>query len=1142
MSRAFSSDRRPRSRAAAAVPGRNGYVLAVGVTAMPLVATAALSSEADGQPGLVLLVLPILLSAYAGGLGPGLVSTAIAAAGANYLLLPPTHAFSLPAGIGSAEWLGLIAVGVVISFLNGALQQSRAAAEASQRLYAVTLASIGDAVVATDIAGRVTFLNREAERLTGVRPEQGVGQPLGRVVEAEDAETETDNPIEDWAVLLGDGRSVASHRRLLVRAHDGAEIPVESVAAPLRGPGSEPDGFVVVFRDRAEQDAAETMRREMALQRQLSKIAASAPGAIYAMRLEPDGTTIAIPYASPGITQICGVPAEHVCADAAALFSLIVPDDVDRVRDTLLRSAEPPSPWRCEFRITRRGGGTAWVETNAMPEREADGATLWHGFLSDVTERHEAEVTWREQAALVDLSSDAVFVRAADTDALTSWSTGAERLYGWTAREAVGRIPHALLSTRWPEGLDEVRDCLQRTGRWEGELVHTAADGREITVLSRQALQRDAGDAPRSILEINTDITRRKQREQELAAAEARWRAVAENLPGASVVIFDEQLRYTEARGEALYALGFAADDVIGKPVGAAAPGGRNQKMLAACREALAGRASEFETEFGDRSFFARVVPLELGNARRHGLALSVDVTERQRAEQRRKLSEERFRTLLETAPDPIFGVAADGRITFASPRVQVLLGYEPDELVGQPIETLIPERLRDVHRAHRRAYIVAPTTRSMGAGRELFALRKNGSELPVEISLGVADDRPGSVTTAVMVDITERMQLGEQLRQAQKLEAVGQLAGGVAHDFNNLLLVISGYCAAVREDIGDGPGAADLAEVQRAAERASELTRQLLAFSRRQVLNPVDLDLGAVARDLLPMLGRLIGEDVEVVLLTEDGLPAVHADRAQMEQVIVNLAVNARDAMPTGGTLTIETRPLELDERYASQHLDVAAGRHVCLAVTDTGTGIDPDVAGHLFEPFYTSKEVGRGTGLGLATVHGIVAQSGGHIRVYSEPGLGAAFKVYLPASTRAATRVQAPVVDEPAGSETVLLCEDEDPVRRLMERILTQGGYTVLSAATPDQALGLASARSDTIDVLVSDVIMPGLSGPELARRLREDLPSLRTLFVSGYTAETARGRGNLPAGSVLLEKPFSRAALLRALRDLLDRRQSA
>ncbi|MGH2942947.1 MAG: PAS domain S-box protein, partial [Solirubrobacteraceae bacterium] len=418
----------------------------------------ALGVEGDHDPALVLFTLPILLSAYVGGLGPGLVSTAIAAVGTNYLVLPPVSALSLPAGLESAEWLGLIVVGVVISFLNAALRWSRATAEAAERRYAVTLASIGDAVIATDVEGRMTFVNRAAERLTGIRAEQSLGQPLARAVDATDAETQA--PLTDRAVL-GDGASVTSHPRLLLRPGEGAGVRVESIAAPIRNGDSGPDGFVVILRDRAEQDAAEDMRREMALQRQLSKIAGSAPGAICAIRMAPDATTISIPYASAAIAQICGVTSDGVRADASAFFDLVDPDDAGRVRDTLARSAEHLSLWRCQFRVTSAAGDTVCVESNAMPEREADGGTLWHGFLSDVTDRHEAEVALREQLALVDLSSDAVFVRAADTGALTSWSTGAHQLYGWSAEQALDRLPHELLSTRWPEGRQIVRDSLE---------------------------------------------------------------------------------------------------------------------------------------------------------------------------------------------------------------------------------------------------------------------------------------------------------------------------------------------------------------------------------------------------------------------------------------------------------------------------------------------------------------------------------------------------------------------------------------------------------------------------------------------------------------------------------------------------------
>jgi two-component system cell cycle sensor histidine kinase/response regulator CckA len=374
-----------------------------------------------------------------------------------------------------------------------------------------------------------------------------------------------------------------------------------------------------------------------------------------------------------------------------------------------------------------------------------------------------------------------------------------------------------------------------------------------------------------------------------------------------------------------------------------------------------------------------------------------------------------------------------------------------------------------------------------------------------------------------VLRDITERRRLEDQLRQSQKMEAIGQLAGGVAHDFNNLLTVIGGYSEIARRRIGAGPGANELLEVERAAERAAQLTRQLLAFSRQQVLDPHPLDLGEVAAGLLPMLRRLIGEDIEIAMLAAPGLPSVLADRSQIEQVVVNLAVNARDAMPSGGTLTIETR---------------VADERVALIVTDTGVGMERDVLDRVFEPFFTTKGVGHGTGLGLATVHGIVNQSGGDIVVYSEPGLGTSFKVYLPISGDA----PAPADAEPAadleqlrGDETVLLCEDEEGVRHLIETVLTSHGYRVLSAAGPLQALEIAAERD--IDVLVSDVIMPDLSGPELARRMESLRPGVRTLFVSGYTAETVRGRGRLPADSAFLEKPFHQLSLLRAIRGLLS-----
>jgi CheY-like chemotaxis protein len=351
-------------------------------------------------------------------------------------------------------------------------------------------------------------------------------------------------------------------------------------------------------------------------------------------------------------------------------------------------------------------------------------------------------------------------------------------------------------------------------------------------------------------------------------------------------------------------------------------------------------------------------------------------------------------------------------------------------------------------------------------------------------------------------------------------MEAVGQLAGGVAHDFNNLLTVIAGYGEIARRHIGAGPGSNELGEIQRAAERAGELTRQLLAFARRQVLEPVLLDLNDVAGGLVPMLGRLIGEDIEIAMLAGDDLPPVLADRAQLEQVVINLAINARDAIPDGGTLAIETG---------------VAGEHVRLAVSDTGTGIAAEVLEHIFEPFYTTKDVGLGTGLGLATVHGIVTQSGGRVEVASDLGLGSTFTVLLPAASSEHTDEPVEQRAQPrlGGTETLLLCEDEDAVRQLVELVLRGAGYTVHSAATPQEALALADRHGDAIAALVTDIVMPGMSGLELAERLSP----LRALFLSGYSAEAADRAGGLPPGSAFLEKPFDHGALLAEVRELLD-----
>jgi hypothetical protein len=482
---------------------------------------------------------------------------------------------------------------------------------------------------------------------------------------------------------------------------------------------------------------------------------------------------------------------------------------------------------------------------------------------------------------------------------------------------------------------------------------------------------------------------------------------------------------------------------------------------------------------------------------------------------------EQELQAILDATMDVVVVFDSERRFLSVNGAACRFYGRTRDELVGSRLDDLIGTERAEADWEG----FLTPERIAQGMLEHVWEGEQDGRRRVLEVR-SRPEFLPGR-HLFVLRDVTERRVLEDQLRQAQKMEAVGQLAGGVAHDFNNLLTVIGGYSEIARRRIGAGPGANELIEVERAAGRATQLTRQLLAFSRQQVMDPVSLGLGEVVSGLLPMLRRLIGEDIEIAVLTADGLPTVLADRSQLEQVIVNLAVNGRDAMPTGGTLTIETR---------------VVGDDVCLSVTDTGVGMSRETLDHVFEPFFTTKEAGQGTGLGLATVHGIVAQSGGRVHVYSEPELGTSFKVYLPASDRAAAPADADATDTAAtlaGDETVLLCEDEEGVRHLIEFVLTTHGYKVLATAAPHAALELAAEIAEPVHLLVTDVILPDMSGPELARRMQSLRPGVRTLFVSGYTAETVRSRGRLSADSAFLEKPFDQRSLLRAVRTLLDQR---
>jgi two-component system cell cycle sensor histidine kinase/response regulator CckA len=519
-------------------------------------------------------------------------------------------------------------------------------------------------------------------------------------------------------------------------------------------------------------------------------------------------------------------------------------------------------------------------------------------------------------------------------------------------------------------------------------------------------------------------------------------------------------------------------------------------------------------------------------------ISILEDITARKQAEEAMRLSEERYRDLFENANDIMYTLDLEGDFTSVNKKGGQLTGYEQRDFFSLKILDIIAPDYRGL--AQNRISEIL-TDASATTVYEIEIVCKDGTRLPVEISSRAINEAGRSVgVQSIARDISERKRLEDQLRQSQKMESIGRLAGGIAHDFNNLLTAIIGYSQLVRYRLAsEDPLRTDIEEIEKAGKRAAELTHQLLAFSRKQILQPKILDLNNVISNIEKMLRRLIGEDIEFRTELAADLGQVKVDPGQIDQIIMNLAVNARDAMPQTGKLTVETENVELDESYAQNHLSVNPGRYVMLAVSDTGIGMDKETQARIFEPFFTTKESGKGTGLGLATVYGIVKQSGGHIWVYSEKGQGTTFKIYLPRIEESTEAEEKPASSRETftGTETILLVEDDEMVRQLTHQILELSGYIVLEASNPAEALRLHEAYKDPIHLMITDIVMPGMSGRELAQQLAQKGHQVKVLFISGYTDNAIVHHGILDEGTHFLQKPFTPDSLTRKIREILS-----
>lgn len=604
---------------------------------------------------------------------------------------------------------------------------------------------------------------------------------------------------------------------------------------------------------------------------------------------------------------------------------------------------------------------------------------------------------------------------------VSRWTTGCERLYGWSRQEAIGQVVHELLATVFPEPIEEIRDKIARQVDWQGELIHHGKDGRPIIVASRWVVASSLDQARPVIVQTNTDISDLKRIQADLAEREAHLRSILATVPE-SMIVIDE-----------------------------------------------AGTIASFSTA------------------------------------------------------------------------AEKLFGYSSEEVYGKNVRMLMPSPDREAHDGYLSHYLTTGERRIIGYGRVVSGQRKDGTVFPMELSVGEAIANGKRIFTGFVRDLTSRHKIEEELRQSQKMEAVGQLTGGLAHDFNNLLTVISGNLEMIEARLQEPKLLSLVSEAQAAAEDGAKLTAQLLAFGRRQPLNPKLMDVGKFVSGFSDLLRRTLGEAIELRTVVTGSVNEALVDGSQLQNALLNLAINARDAMPRGGILSIEISRSRLDTDYARMYPEVRTGEYVLIAVTDTGVGMSSETKERAFEPFFTTKGMGAGTGLGLSMVYGFAKQSGGLVQLYSEIGQGTSIRIFLPAQV-ALPPIQPDRADEnkkaniPRGFERVLVVEDDARVRRVTVSRLLDAGYSVIEATNGTEALALFQENRD-IALLFTDVVMPGgMAGDELAHKVRTLRPEIKVLFTSGYAEPTIAGRELAEAGS-WLKKPYTARELAIRLRELLD-----
>lgn len=1019
----------------------------------------------------------------------------------------------------------------------------------SEERYRTILENIEDGYYEVDLEGNFIFFNDAVCRMLGFSRDEMMGMGNHRYTDPENRKKlfqafnkvfQTGQPVKEfaWEIIRKDGM-----RRF-------GEVSIN----PIKNPEGQPVGFRGIARDVTERKSAEE-----ALEQSEER---------YRMLVEEsfDGIFIqkgsGIIFANRRLHEMLGYEErELIGLDHWLVYH---PDYQDLTRERAnarLRGESPPSTYEVKF--LRKDGSSFWGEINAkvMSYLGEPGIQVW---ARDITERKQTEKALIESKETLGMILDGIeadiYIGDLETYEILFMNKHMKESFG---NDLVGKVCWRVFrgdsgpcpNCTNPRLLDSEGNP-NPVQVWEGK----------NSITNRYYLNYDRAirwiDGRYVRLQVATDITDRKRAEEALKESQEKFRFLAEKM--ADIVwTVDLNFRTTYVSPSIEKVLGFTPQERERQPLEQmVTPESLNRiqdLFLEELQREKNGGADPDRSMVAEVEYYCKdgsTIWMENTIKSMRDAAgawigiygVSRDITERKRAEETLRVEREKFRSLSEDAPFGMAMIAQDGSFKYINPKFYEMFGYELSDIPNG--RSWFRKAYPDPDYRHQAISAWKDDFAGSGFGEKrprIFKIKcKDGSEkiinfISVQLQTGENLMTCEDITDLKQAEAALR-QTEEQLRQSQKMEAIGGLAGGIAHDFNNLLTVIKGFAelSFLGLDAND-PLRGNIEEIRKASERASSLTRQLLAFSRRQILELKVVNLNSLIQDIDKMLRRILGEDIDLVYRFSEDAGKVKTDPGQIEQVILNLAVNARDAMPSGGVLIIETSSAELPQTYAQTHIDINPGHYVMLSVTDNGSGIPPGVRDRIFEPFFTTKEKGKGTGLGLSTVYGIVKQSGGHIHVYSEPGLGTTFKIYFPKVEEEEDSLQPEQDGIPLfkGSETILLVEDEPAVRELAARILRDRGYLVYEAPDGQETLKMVHNHPDRkIHLLLTDVVMPGMSGRVVADRLKHSMPGMKVLFISGYTDNAIVHHGVLDKGVNFIQKPFTPETLARKVREVLDR----